>query len=1103
MKQLPPLVDPQAAREQQKYENPVASRELISEVLAAAEGPLGHMTLCQRLGLDDPNAIEALRRRLIAMERDGQLVSNRKGAYAVADKFDLVRGRVQGHRDGYGFVIPQGGGEDIYLTNRQMRKVFDGDEVLVRKGQTDFRGRIEGAIIEVIASQSKTLVGRLYTERGINFLRADNPRVFQDILVADDDLGGAKTGQLVTLEVVDHPFKNRFPSGRVVEVLGEHLAPGVEIDVSIRSHNIPYIWPDDVAAEAAALSPQVLEADKSARIDVRHLPLVTIDGEDARDFDDAVFCENKRGGGWRLYVAIADVAHYVAVHSGLDNEAQLRGNSVYFPDYVVPMLPEALSNGLCSLNPAVDRLCMVCEMTISAAGKITGYVFYESVMHSKARLTYTQVGEILKERSQKTSETRQQFSHVVPHLDELANLYSVLRAARDERGAIDFDTTETRIIFDAHRKIEKIIPVVRNDAHKLIEECMLAANVCAAKFLEELGVPALYRVHEPPKERKLELLKDFLTELGLSLRSYEDIKPADYQAIIQAIAHRPDASLIQTVLLRSMNQAVYSPENKGHFGLAYQAYTHFTSPIRRYPDLLTHRAIRRLIRSDIPSKRVRRHPEALIQPSSITYPYSMADIVTIGEQCSLSERRADEATRDVVGWLKCEYLQSRVGEVFPGIVGAVVGFGLFVELSDLFVEGLVHISSLPQDYYHHQPAQHRLVGERTGRIFRLGDRLTVKVVRVSLDDRKVDFELVEHLGKSVPNPKFNKDKKPAQKNKPSHNEQAVRANQLAQAERLNALGGGKKKKKKKLSKSERLSKNDGAFKQNNSAKTNSVAAVNTASAAAQKDGKSAQPAAANQKRSSSDTSKPINATPAQVRKRAARSSVNTQFEVKSPLKTAASNSVKAKLPNSAKSKSDNKAKKADNTAPLKSAKTAAKPIPQAQAKAQVKGTSAAPSSVKSPIKAPSKITADRAQKKAPLAKSVADKKKQPAHKPSSVKKVSASVEQKVSPKVKTAKVQTKLKAPAKIKKAPASLKAKTSSDVANKKSPPKSKAKSAVKVQATSKASVVKVPGAAKKPAIVKATKAKTPAPKKSAAPNAKTTVASKRKVTNKPVVRK
>jgi len=888
LKQPPSFVDPQAAREQQKYENPVASRELISEILAAAEGPLSHMTLCQRLGLDDPNAIEALRRRLIAMERDGQLVSNRKGAYAVVDKFDLVRGRVQGHRDGYGFVLPLGGGEDIYLTNRQMRKVFDGDEVLVRKGQTDFRGRIEGAIIEVIASPAKTLVGRLYSERGIHFLRADNPRIFQDILVADDALGGAKTGQLIALEVVDHPFKNRFPSGRVVEILGEHLAPGVEIDVAIRSHNIPYLWPADVSAQAAAINPQVQEADKLMRIDMRHLPLVTIDGEDARDFDDAVFCEKKRGGGWRLYVAIADVAHYVAVDSPLDREAQLRGNSVYFPDYVVPMLPEALSNGLCSLNPAVDRLCMICEMTISAAGKITGYVFYESVMHSKARLTYTQVGEILKERVLKNSEIRQRFAQVVPHLDELANLYAVLRGARDERGAIDFETTETRILFDAQRKIDKIVPVVRNDAHKLIEECMLAANVCAAKFLEELAVPALYRVHEPPKERKLELLKDFLSELGLSLRSYEDIKPADYQAIIQAIAHRPDASLIQTVLLRSMNQAVYSPENKGHFGLAYQAYTHFTSPIRRYPDLLTHRAIRSLIRSDLPSKRVRRHPDVASVALAVSYPYSVMDIVTIGEQCSLTERRADEATRDVVGWLKCEYLQSRVGEVFPGIVGAVVGFGLFVELSDLFVEGLVHISSLPQDYYHHQPAQHRLVGERTGRVFRLGDRLTVRVVRVSLDDRKVDFELVEHLGKSVPNPKLNRDKKSAKRTTFVPNERAAKTQQPMQAEHLAKLGGNKKKKKKKLSKAERAAKGKLPVHQEQSVrvKTDSYAKPTKLTTDVEVVGKTKLTPKPKAAKGGSTPAEPLNTTTATVRKRAVIAPVEPDKNTK-PAKTAA------------------------------------------------------------------------------------------------------------------------------------------------------------------------------------------------------------------------
>ena len=752
MTKTTPPKDPQAERESSKYQNPVASRELIMEILTSSQGPMSHFALCQHLVLEAEDQIEALRRRLIAMERDGQLISNRRGAYACVSKLDLVRGRVQGHRDGYGFVVPSGGGEDIYLTNRQMRKVFDGDEVLVRLGQTDFRGRTEGSVVEVLHSQTKKLVGRLHAERGIYFVRADNPRIFQDILVAPQDIGGATQGQLVTAEILDHPFASKFPTGKIVEVLGEHLAPGMEIDVAIRSHAIPYQWPLAVEAEARQLSPHVLENDKTARIDLRQLPLVTIDGEDARDFDDAVYCERKKTGGWRLYVAIADVSHYVAVDSTLDAEAIVRGNSVYFPDYVVPMLPEALSNGLCSLNPQVDRLCMVCEMTISAKGRITGYTFYEAIMHSKARLTYTQVGYILADKAKKGSEIRATFSPVVPHLDELHNLYQALRGERTLRGAIDFETTETRILFNEHRKIERIVPVVRNDAHKLIEECMLAANVCAAKFLEDHNIPALYRVHESPKERKLELLKDFLGELGLGLRSYEDVTPADYQAVMERIVGRPDAHLIQTVLLRSMNQAIYGPDNKGHFGLAYKAYTHFTSPIRRYPDLLTHRAIRSIIRSSLPSKKVRRHPAANMISQELIYPYDMAKILTLGEQCSLTERRADEATRDVVSWLKCEYLQDRVGEIFSGVVSAVVGFGLFVELTDLFVEGLIHISALPQDYYHHQPAQHRLVGERSGKTFRLGDALQVRVVRVSLDERKVDFEL-ESQGASRKAPK--------------------------------------------------------------------------------------------------------------------------------------------------------------------------------------------------------------------------------------------------------------------------------------------------------------------------------------------------------------
>lgn len=733
--------DPHAKREAEKYQNPIPSREFILDILEQAPGPMGHRALCRALELNDADQIEALRRRLIAMERDGQVISNRKGAYGRVDKMALVRGRVQGHREGFGFVIPADGSPDIYLTSRQMRKVFDGDEVLVRPGPEDFKGRKEGAIVEVLARNTRHVVGRFVVEHGTNYVRPDNPRIGRDIMVLPDETNGAKPGQMVMVEVVVQPDRHKFPAGRVSEVLGEHLAPGMEIDVAIRSHGIPHSWPAEVEQQAQHFTTEVAEVDKQHRIDLRHLPFVTIDGEDARDFDDAVYCETKRTGGWRLYVAIADVSHYVKPGTPLDREAQARGNSVYFPDFVVPMLPVVLSNGLCSLNPNVDRLCMVCEMTISAAGRLSGYKFYESIMHSRARLTYTLVAQVLAEQGKKRSGVRKQFHDLLPHLDELYALYKILRAGREERGAIDFETRETRIIFDEERKIKRIVPTERNVAHKIIEECMLAANVCSARFLEAHELPGLYRVHEPPKEEKLEKVQAFLAEIGLPMNWRSSVKPQSYQQVMEAIEGRADQNIIQTVLLRSMNQAVYQPENKGHFGLAYTAYAHFTSPIRRYPDLLVHRAIRSVIRSKRKTVRVRRDKSALPLEVKDIYPYTEADMASFGEQCSFTERRADDATRDVISWLKCEYLRGHVGEEFGGVVSAVTAFGLFVELKDLFVEGLVHITSLPQDYYHFDAIHHRLVGERTRQVFYLGDELQVQVARVDLDERKIDFEL--------------------------------------------------------------------------------------------------------------------------------------------------------------------------------------------------------------------------------------------------------------------------------------------------------------------------------------------------------------------------
>jgi ribonuclease R len=711
--------DPHAQREAAKYDNPIPSREFIQALLAEADRPLSRNHIFDLL------------------KRDGQLMVNRKGAYGLVDKMDLVHGRVQGHRDGYGFLVPREGGDDLYLSARQMALVFDGDEALASVAGVDSRGRKEGKIVEVLKRATTEVVGRYFEESGIGAVMPDNARVNHDVLIPPSQKGAAQHGQIVVAEITAWPTRKLGAKGAIVEVLGEHLDPGLEIDVAIRSHGIPHLWPEEVLREASELHDEPSEEDKKDRVDLRDLPFVTIDGEDARDFDDAVYCEKKKMGGWRLRVAIADVGHYVRPESALDTEAIVRGNSVYFPERVVPMLPEALSNGLCSLKPGVDRLAMICEMNLSRAGKLGKFRFYEGVIHSHARLTYTQVGEVLE-----TGKAGDVDKARVADLKRLHSLYQVLRKARDERGAIDFDTTETRIIFDANKKIEAIVPVQRNDAHKLIEECMLCANVATAHFFEAQGLPILYRVHEGPSVEKLENLRSFLGELGLDLSGGAKPSPVDYQQLLALVAEREDAHIIQTMLLRSLSQAVYQPENKGHFGLNYTGYAHFTSPIRRYPDLLVHRGIRRIIRSDTDSKHVLRSKGAPI-PAKRVFPYDVAAMAVLGEQCSMTERRADDATREVEAWLKCEYLQEHVGDEFNGVVAAVTSFGLFVELSDLYIEGLVHISSLPSDYYHFEASKARLSGERSGRNFNLGDTVRVQVARVDLDDKKIDLELID------------------------------------------------------------------------------------------------------------------------------------------------------------------------------------------------------------------------------------------------------------------------------------------------------------------------------------------------------------------------
>lgn len=715
--------DPFAQREAEKYENPIPSRELILQLIEQAGKPLARVEIASRFKLESEEDLEALRRRLRAMERDGQLLFNRGQQYCLVDNKNLIVGRVIGHADGFGFIRPDDGSDDLFLSPREMNPLLHNDRALVRVAGVDKKGRREGALVEILERNTHEIVGRLYKEDGFTYVIPDNKNIAQTVLIQKGGIGKAKQGQIVVAEITEQPTKLHQPIGRIIEVLGDHLAPGMEIDMAIRSYELPNTWSDELLAEIKPLTPEVPEAAKENRVDLRDIPLVTIDGEDARDFDDAVYCK-KTPKGWKLLVAIADVSHYVKVGTELDKEAHKRSTSVYFPEQVIPMLPEILSNGLCSLNPHVDRLCMVCELLIDGEGKVSRAKFFEAVMRSHARLTYTQVAAMLVEGDKKLAK---KYAALMPHLQEMYALYQVMRKAREQRGAMDFDTLETRIIFGAERKIEKIVPVVRNDAHKLIEEFMITANGAAARFLNSKKMPKLLRIHEGPSADKLLNLKTFLGELGLKLGGGATPTPLDYMHLVESIQNRPDAHLIQTVLLRSMSQAVYSPELKGHFGLALEAYAHFTSPIRRYPDLLVHRAIRHILQGK----------------KADSFVYGVPDMTVLGEHCSANERRADDATRDVTSWLKCEYMLDKIGENFDGIISAVTGFGFFVELAEIYVEGLVHISNLGQDYFHFDPTSHQLIGEHSNQRFRLGDSVKVKVVRVDLDEKKIDFELVK------------------------------------------------------------------------------------------------------------------------------------------------------------------------------------------------------------------------------------------------------------------------------------------------------------------------------------------------------------------------
>ncbi len=704
------------------YKHPVPSQNELIDFLTDVGKPLKAEPILKAFDLKGQRMRSQLVDRLQSMVRAGQILENRRGEYCLTAKLDLVTGQVSGHRDGFGFVIRDDGDpEDIYLSAREMRSLFDGDRVAVRIKGLDRRGRAEGELVDILDRGTRQVAGQFVRERGIGIVLPDNAKLSHRILIPKGEAAKARHGDMVVAEILDFPTQVEQATGRIVTIIGKPGDKGIATDIAIHAHAIPYEWPATVKKEVAGFGSKVTSASHAGRTELRDVDLITIDGSDARDFDDAVYCK-KTDNGWRLLVAIADVAHYVSVGSALDKEAVIRGTSVYFPDRVVPMLPEVLSNGLCSLNPNVDRLCMVCDMRVGHNGKVTRASFFEGVMKSKARLTYDEVNDFLTGKSN-TSVPKDLHKPV----RELHNLFQAFARARSRRGAIEIDLPQTRFKLNKDGEIDSIEVVPRNDAHRLIEECMIAANVEAARFLKKNRIPGLYRVHPKPDPDRFNDLRMYLVSLGLKVAHPEHVEPRHFTKIIEQVRDRPDSAAISMAMLRSLTHAEYSPTNIGHFGLALESYAHFTSPIRRYPDLLVHRAIRHIIRGGKPGK----------------YDYSPKEMERLGAIASAHEKRAEEATRDVEAWLKCQYMEGHLGEEFDGVITGVTNFGLFVQITELMTDGLVHVTSLANDYYKYDAGAQRLIGERSGHSYSLGAQMRVRVHKVDMDTRKIDFRPVD------------------------------------------------------------------------------------------------------------------------------------------------------------------------------------------------------------------------------------------------------------------------------------------------------------------------------------------------------------------------
>jgi ribonuclease R len=711
------------------YKHPIPNQGALIDFLTEVGKPTKVEPILSAFDLKGQRMRTLLVERLQGMVKAGQVLENRRGEFCLTAKLNLVTGKVSGHRDGFGFVIrDDGDAEDVYLSAREMRSLFDGDRVAVRIKGLDHRGRAEGELVDVLERGTREVAGQFIRERGIGIVIPDNTKLSHRILIPKGEAGNAKHGNMVVVEILDFPTQVEQATGRITTIIGMPGDEGIATDIAIHSHGIPFKWPDAVRKEVQEFGTTVTSGSHKGRTELRNVDLLTIDGEDARDFDDAVYCK-KSSDGWRLLVAIADVAHYVSIGSALDNEAIVRGTSVYFPDRVVPMLPEVLSNGLCSLNPKVDRLCMVCDMRVSSAGKVTKSTFFEGVMKSKARLTYTQVADFLSGAS-KTSVPKE----LQGSIGDLHDLYKAFAKQRRRRGAIEIDLPQTKFKLNEDGEIDRIEVVPRNDAHRLIEECMIAANVEAAKFLKQHKIPGLYRIHPKPDEERFNEFRLYLVSLGLKVPHPAHVEPRHFTQLIEQVRDRPDSAAITMAMLRSLTHAAYSPDNVGHFGLALPSYAHFTSPIRRYPDLLVHRAIRHIIRGGKPGK----------------YDYGPKEMERLGMITSAHEKRAEEATRDVEAWLKCQYMEKHLGEEFDGVITGVTNFGLFVQIRELMTDGLVHVTSLANDYYKYDAGSQRLVGERSGHSYHLGAEMRIRVQRVDMETRKIDFRPVSDDSREAP-----------------------------------------------------------------------------------------------------------------------------------------------------------------------------------------------------------------------------------------------------------------------------------------------------------------------------------------------------------------